>query len=387
LKTIKTPTASQQVANHSPAFNSNCVGLERDDDVHTPTQWFDEHAYDEKSESSQSTTARVLFDRSEARNLFEQFELDGGDKVSPEKTIMNVHMNDTNRHHHKPCLDEALSHEESPFLLSAELTSIMNSDFYPGGKEEEEEIPPVSSGNGDDDDEFDNNKDYSWEPMVKHKAPCAHKELPSFVPTLESVSETSTLKFYLMKDLGMTGNSHPSTDDILDATQVLSPVNKKQSKRKSSKSSSRREDTYGLWMQKQAGASNRFEHIFQALHDRNFAMIESELELLEAENDKENPSLLTIDYPRDDYGNTLLMVACHNGSKRSVRWCLSQGADVDIKNKYGNTSLHFAVEFGLEKIAAHLQDKQNANSDILNNLGLNCFQRAADCKSVKHSDY
>ena len=42
---------------------------------------------------------------------------------------------------------------------------------------------------------------------------------------------------------------------------------------------------------------------------------------------------LRVDEPRDDYGNTPLMVAARHGHRRVVRWCVSQGADLDHTNR------------------------------------------------------
>lgn len=289
----------------------------------------------------------------EARNLFDQFELDS--EVDGEDYSQDIDKKDTSYKRTSFCdQDDIIPKEEfSSFELSDELTMLIS---------EEDTLTDTQCCR----------KQYQWEPIVKSATNCPYKEMKSFVPTLETVSEASPLDCVIKDLLNSTSSSQLSTEEQTDISTDI--ISKKKPKRKNKKCCSRRNDTYGAWMQKQVGCSNRFSHIFQALEERHFDEVEKELKAYEEEH--ETPSLLVVDFPRDDYNNTLLMVACHSGSKRAVRWCLSQGADVDQQNKFNNTALHFAVEFHLNKIAAHLQDKQSANVHIINTLGLTCFQRA-----------
>ena len=48
---------------------------------------------------------------------------------------------------------------------------------------------------------------------------------------------------------------------------------------------------------------------------------------------------------RDTHDNTLLLIACQNGKKRIVKLCLRYGADLNAKNRAGNTALHFCFMY------------------------------------------
>jgi len=85
-----------------------------------------------------------------------------------------------------------------------------------------------------------------------------------------------------------------------------------------------------------------------------------------------------VDAPLDEFGNTLLLAACQHGSRKAVKWCLGRGSSSNAQNRFGNTCLHFLVEFKLDAIARHLQKKHGADSSIPNVRGLTCFQRIAD---------
>jgi hypothetical protein len=44
---------------------------------------------------------------------------------------------------------------------------------------------------------------------------------------------------------------------------------------------------------------------------------------------------------RDEYGNTLLIIACQNGNKRVAKAVLRRGANINARNYKGNTPLHY----------------------------------------------
>jgi ankyrin repeat protein len=91
---------------------------------------------------------------------------------------------------------------------------------------------------------------------------------------------------------------------------------------------------------------------------------------------------VAIDDPRDAFGNTLLLGACQLGSRKAVKWCLAQGADSNAANRFGNTCLHFCVEFKVDpSIGRHLRKKHGASVAATNARGLTCFQRIADSNS------
>lgn len=49
---------------------------------------------------------------------------------------------------------------------------------------------------------------------------------------------------------------------------------------------------------------------------------------------------------RDEYGNTLLTIACQNGNKKVAKLVLRRGADINSRNHKGNTPLHYCFHYG-----------------------------------------
>jgi ankyrin repeat protein len=93
----------------------------------------------------------------------------------------------------------------------------------------------------------------------------------------------------------------------------------------------------------------------------------AQLELLLDQNDG-----LTVD-SIDDNGNTLMHVACQNGSKRFAKALLRRGASINTQNKVGNTPLHFAFSFQYGDLGRYLVDK-GADDSIVNALGQTCYE-------------
>ncbi|KAL3777968.1 hypothetical protein ACHAW5_003402 [Stephanodiscus triporus] len=60
---------------------------------------------------------------------------------------------------------------------------------------------------------------------------------------------------------------------------------------------------------------------------------------------------------RDEYGNTLLMVACQNGNKKISKLSLKYGCDINVVNNGGKTALHFARRFGHMELGQYLITK------------------------------
>ena len=75
----------------------------------------------------------------------------------------------------------------------------------------------------------------------------------------------------------------------------------------------------------------------------------------------------------DEYGNTLLCVACQNGLKRIVKVLLRRDADINFQNQAGNTPLHFCYAYGFLALAEYLQSK-GADPEILNNRHMSCYE-------------
>lgn len=47
---------------------------------------------------------------------------------------------------------------------------------------------------------------------------------------------------------------------------------------------------------------------------------------------------------RNEFGDTLLIVAAQNGNKRIAKAALRRGANINIRNYKGNTPLHFCFQ-------------------------------------------
>lgn len=77
---------------------------------------------------------------------------------------------------------------------------------------------------------------------------------------------------------------------------------------------------------------------------------------------------------RDEFGNTMLAIACQNGNRRLVKLLLRNGADINMRNRLGNTPLHFACRyFGSDApLVAYLMAK-GADSAVRNSEGQLCF--------------
>jgi ankyrin repeat protein len=54
---------------------------------------------------------------------------------------------------------------------------------------------------------------------------------------------------------------------------------------------------------------------------------------------------------RDEYGSSLLIIACQNGNKRVAKLVLRRGANINGRNNKGNTALHYCNHFGYGEIS------------------------------------
>jgi len=59
----------------------------------------------------------------------------------------------------------------------------------------------------------------------------------------------------------------------------------------------------------------------------------------------------------DDFGNTLLILAAQQGSKRMCKFLLRRGATMNLQNLYGNTCLHFCYAYSHVELAEYLKIK------------------------------
>ena len=76
---------------------------------------------------------------------------------------------------------------------------------------------------------------------------------------------------------------------------------------------------------------------------------------------------------RDEYGNTLLTIACQNGNKKVAKLVLRRGADINIRNHKGNTPLHYCFHYGYGDTLGQYLMSKGANSSIRNNAGRPCW--------------
>lgn len=76
---------------------------------------------------------------------------------------------------------------------------------------------------------------------------------------------------------------------------------------------------------------------------------------------------------RDEYGNTLLIIACQNGNKKVAKLVLRRGADINARNHKGNTPLHYCFHYGYGDTLGQYLMSKGANSSIRNNAGLPCW--------------
>ena len=78
----------------------------------------------------------------------------------------------------------------------------------------------------------------------------------------------------------------------------------------------------------------------------------------------------------DKHGNTLLILAAQQGSKRMVKFLLRRGADVNAQNMNGCTVLHYCHAYSHAGLADYLISR-GADDSIVNLDGLTCYEGLA----------
>lgn len=76
---------------------------------------------------------------------------------------------------------------------------------------------------------------------------------------------------------------------------------------------------------------------------------------------------------RDAAGNTPLIVAVQQGHMVIAKFLVSMGANLDAVNQKGNSALHYAFTYGFEELGQFLID-QGANEYLTNDEGLTCYE-------------
>lgn len=76
---------------------------------------------------------------------------------------------------------------------------------------------------------------------------------------------------------------------------------------------------------------------------------------------------------RDEWGNTLLIIACQNGNKRVAKNVLRRGANINSRNLKGNTPLHYCFHYGYGDTLGQYIIQKGAETNARNNLGRPCW--------------
>ncbi len=69
----------------------------------------------------------------------------------------------------------------------------------------------------------------------------------------------------------------------------------------------------------------------------------------------------------DEFGNTMLGLACQNGNAKICKYLLAKGANPNHQNKGGQTPAHFAIAYKFFDLATWLFE--NGADDSLKNMG------------------
>jgi ankyrin repeat protein len=77
----------------------------------------------------------------------------------------------------------------------------------------------------------------------------------------------------------------------------------------------------------------------------------------------------------DQYGNTLLIVACQNNRNEIAEYLLQQGANVNAKNFSGNTSLHYACKFRYSALVDKLIKIYGADTSMRDSICRRCSDK------------
>ena len=75
----------------------------------------------------------------------------------------------------------------------------------------------------------------------------------------------------------------------------------------------------------------------------------------------------------DTFGNTLLILAAQQGSKRMCKFLLRRGANVNLQSLSGNTALHYCYAYSQFSLGEYLK-KKGADDTILNIDKMTCYE-------------
>lgn len=74
----------------------------------------------------------------------------------------------------------------------------------------------------------------------------------------------------------------------------------------------------------------------------------------------------------DQFGNTMLMLACQNGNMKIVKYLVAKGANPCAQNKAGQTPAHFAISFKFYEVSQWLFEN-GADDTLVNKYGLTAY--------------
>jgi len=75
----------------------------------------------------------------------------------------------------------------------------------------------------------------------------------------------------------------------------------------------------------------------------------------------------------DEYGNSLLILACQQGNKRMAKFLLRRGAQINAQNNLGNTVLHYLHEYSNDSLFEYMKAKGGDDS-LVNADGTTCYE-------------
>jgi hypothetical protein len=78
----------------------------------------------------------------------------------------------------------------------------------------------------------------------------------------------------------------------------------------------------------------------------------------------------------DEFGNTMLSLACQNGNVKIAKYLVSKGANPNHQNKLGQTPSHFAIAYKFFDMSQWLFEN-GADDTLMNKDGLTCYDGLA----------
>jgi hypothetical protein len=122
--------------------------------------------------------------------------------------------------------------------------------------------------------------------------------------------------------------------------------------------------------------AKQYDEDQNAFVDPKEAAVEKAILAAKSNNIAEMEDALEEDIPinaADKYGNSLLILAAQQGSKRMCKFLLRRGADVNAQSLTGNTVLHYCFAYSHVPLAEYLKSRGGDDS-IVNLDGLTCYE-------------